>query len=413
MSKRLIHGESSPAANKRHAVTPQDEEDPLPSSSLAQQAPSLSIPNVPLDLIADFILPFVADRATWNSVYSASKDLCLAAKTMSPPWPNKSFNLQFNVRYLAFSPCGSQLAFCIFNSRRKRFVIHIWDRWGNETLLEGHTYVNCMEYSLDGQHLASGSAHGDGSIRIWHTESFHPTASTPYMERPTRTPKQADTIILDNRFSTTALSFSRTDSNILASGGLKGEIKVWNVTEQACIHYFNPGRDHIRSLFFAGGAESACIALTHAMSFIRLWRAEGSSDLSSETMREADQGGTGLNSAVFSPCGSFLAAVLTSRIGNEFASTLASYELETMTRTQSVVMPWCNATCVAVSPDSKQLVYGGENGRIRLLQTGDFSIQRDLDTTGEANAISSVAFDPTRRVLAFGYPDGRLEIRSL
>jgi hypothetical protein len=84
-----------------------------------------------------------------------------------------------------------------------------------------------------------------------------------------------------------------------------------------------------------------------------------------------------------------------------------------MTKTQSVVMPGFIATHAAVSPDSKQLVVVDRRGRIRLLQTNDFSIQIDMDATEEAKAVNSVAFDPTCRFLAVGYQDGRLELRSL
>jgi hypothetical protein len=91
------------------------------------------------------------------------------------------------------------------------------------------------------------------------------------------------------------------------------------------------------------------------------------------------------------------------------------YELDTMTKTQSVVVPGFIATCVAVSPDSKQLVYGGDNGRIRLLQTDDFSIQRALEVsaTRVLPAAKSVAFDPTCRFLAIGCQDGGIELRTL
>jgi WD40 repeat protein len=318
------------------------------------------------------------------------------------------------VRHARFSPSGSQLAFCINNKRTRRTAqndFHIWDRWGKETLLEGHTeHAHCLEYSLDGEHLASGG--GVGWIRIWHTESFHTITSKP-LKIPTQIPKQADAILVGTRGPSTVLSFSRTDSNLLASGGLHDEIKVWNIKERACIHSFTHGRVTISALFFAGGADIACLAAARSGSVIRLWRAEGSSDLSSEIMGEADQGGTGFDSATFSPSGSFLAAIFTSRIGNWFASKLELYELEAMTETQFVVMPGFNAACVAVSPDSKQLVYDGGNGRIRLLQADDFSIQRDLDVTGEAVAVSSVAFDPSCQCLALGYLDGRLELRSL
>jgi WD40 repeat protein len=270
-----------------------------------------------------------------------------------------------------------------------------------------------MEYSLDGQHLASGSE--DGSIRIWRIESCHATSSQTHRERPTRTPQHADRILLCRGSVVMALSFSRIDSNILASGEHNGEIKVWNVKEQACIHTFDSG-DSIRSLFLAGGDDIACLALTRAMSVIRLWKAaEGSSDFASDTIGEADlETRLSPHGAEFSPSGSFLATWSYSRTGNE--STVALYELDkTMTMTHSVVIPGCIAACVAVSPDSKELVIGDHKGRIRLFQTDDFSIQRDMDTTGAATAqaVRSAAFDPTCRFLAVGCQDGRVELRSL
>jgi WD40 repeat protein len=415
MSKRPIRGESPSTAHKRQAAAPQDEE-PLPtaSASLAQQASSLSMPKMPLDLIADLILPFVADRATWNNVCSASNDLRLAAKKMTPPWPNKAFNMLEHpdpVCHVSFSPSGSQLAFSTNNHNTGQFVVHVWDPWGKETLLGGHTGKTfCLEYSLDGEYLASGIV--DGSIHIWRAESCHATFSQHLVERGTRTPKQADAILVARRSVYIAtLSFSRTDSNLLASGGSQGEIKVWNVKEQACIHSFNPGRGPIRSLFFAGGADIACIAAAHTGSIIRLWRAEGSSDFASETMGEANLEGWSLRDAVFSPSGSFVATSFCSNTRHD--STLALYELETVTKTQTVAMPGFTACCVAVSPDDKQLVVVCSRGRIRLLQTNDLGIQRDMDTTGEAKTVCSVAFDPTCRVLAFGHHDGSLELRSL
>jgi WD40 repeat protein len=400
MSKRSISGESSTAAHKRQAANPQDEEDPLPSarssssSLLAHPASSLS-PH----LIADVILPFVADRATWNSVCSASNDLRLAAKKMTPPWLNKSFNVGSNVhaRHLAFAPSGSHLAFSTNNCHAGQFFVHVWDRWGRETLL-GSDNMSCLEHSLDGEHLAPGS--GNGSIRIWHAESFRATPSNPDSERPTRTPQQADKILLASR-STVSLSFSWTDSNVLASGGSNGEIKVWNIKEEACVHSFSPRRGPIRSLFFAGGADATCLAAARRRSVIRLWRAESSSDLASETMGEADPGELfSRDDAVFSPSGFFLANSFGSMTGN--GSTVALCELETMTKTQSIVMPGFVATCFALSADSKQLVIGDSKGRNRLLQTDDFSVQRDLEALA-MQPVWSVAFDPSCRFLAFGW----------
>jgi WD40 repeat protein len=207
----------------------------------------------------------------------------------------------------------------------------------------------------------------------------------------------------------------------LASGRSSdgGEIKVWNIEEQVCIYSFDTGGGFIYSLFFAGDAVIAIMNRfpLRAGSIIRLWREEGSSAFESETIGEVDlRGPDGCSSRiVFSFSGSSLATIFSSRAGNgSSASTLALLQLETMNKTQSVVLPGFISTCIAVSPDSKQLVCGDVNGRIRLFQTDDFSIQRNLDATRAAEAsVCSVAFDPTCRVLAFGRHDGRLELRTL
>jgi WD40 repeat protein len=362
-------------------------------------------------------------------VCSASNELRLARNKMTPPWPSKLFNVGSNahVHYVAFSPSGSQLAFSTDNIRTAQYAVNVWDRWGKDTSLGGHTgAINCLEYSLDGEYLATASK--DGSIRVWTRESFHNTTSQTHRERITRTPKQAEIILVDSRISNVmALSFSRTDSNLLASGGSNdsnllasggsnGEIKVWNVKEQACVHTFNTGRGFIRSLFFAEGAVSACLAATHDMSIIRLWRPEGSSEFASETIGNTDVSRC-IPRPVFSPSGSFLATSFSLMTGNGNESTIALYELDTMTTTQSVVMPDFAATCFALSPDSKQLIIGAYTGKIRLLQADDLGIQRDLDSRGEVTREQplalSVVFDPTCRVLAVGYRDGGLELRSL
>jgi WD40 repeat protein len=270
----------------------------------------------------------------------------------------------------------------------------------------------CLEYLLDGEHLASGSE--DGSIRLWHAEYFLALSSNSSRERSTSTSKQADTILLCGGVVTT-LSFSHTDSNLLASAGYDSHIKLWNVKEQACIHSFDPGLGSIRCLCFAGGADSACLALAGLESFIRLWKAEGSADFASEAIGVATSlRHDGFPLAAFSASGLFLTTCRYSFRENE--STLDLHELGTMTKTQSVVLSDFNAAaCFAVSPDSKHLVVGDTSGRIRLVRTDDFSSQRALDARGRSssNRVLSFTFDPTCRVLACGRDDGTLQLHTL
>jgi hypothetical protein len=160
MRLRSIHDESSSAAHKRHGTAPRDDESPLPSESSSAAASSSlahqvsSNPKMPLDLIACLILPFVTDRGTWNSVCLASKELWLAGKKMTPPWPNKAFYMMKHVGKLAFSPSGSHLAFAATTATENpAYVIHVWDRWGKEILLV--SAISRVEYSSDGEYLAS------------------------------------------------------------------------------------------------------------------------------------------------------------------------------------------------------------------------------------------------------------------
>jgi WD40 repeat protein len=98
----------------------------------------------------------------------------------------------------------------------------------------------------------------------------------------------------------------------------------------------------------------------------------------------------------------------------ENSETLALYDLETMTKTQSVVIPDVSSgmSCFALSPDSKQLVLGIPMRGIRLFRSDDFSIERDLVPRG-VSPIFYAAFDPTCRVLALGSRDGIVELRTL
>jgi WD40 repeat protein len=416
MSKRSIGSDSSTTAHKRHARATVDDEGPPPAS--LGHSPSSSVPNIEMSfdihLIAGLILPFIPDRVTWNNVCCARKELYRAGRNLTPPWPNARLRSTHRVGAVAFSPSGSHLAF-----GTEQGDVHVWDRWGKETLLRGNTgNISCLEYSSDGRYLASARSLG-GSIRLWHTESFHTTSTKTYSRTPTAMPlaQQAHSSIrLGNHSGVSVLAFSRTDSNLLASVGQRGDIKLWNVKEQACIHSYQGLRAHIRpTVHFPGGDRIVCNAVLPTGSMIRLWREEGSSEFTSETIAIPVGGGqrdqrdsTGTVCPAFSPCGSIL--TMTSR--EESRTRIDFYELETMIKSRSIVFPGFGYICSAFSPDSKLLVLGGVYGRSRLLQTDDFSIQRDLNTTSN-EPVWLVAFDPTCRVLAFGGRDGRLELRTL
>jgi WD40 repeat protein len=413
-------GESSSAAFKRQATSapaPLDNEDPLqPSSSSSQEHAVSSVPNMLPNLIAALILPFVQDRPTWNSLCCANKELREAGKRMRPPWPNtvRLNSRGFRVMFVAFCPCKSFLA-C---GSRDHTVIHVWDRHGKHTRLEGHTLgVTCLQYSLDGRYLASGSR--DQSIRLWRITSGSAAHSNSPDESRNRGASrgtlqaQSDIILLGHGAYISALAFSPTDSNLLASGCFAGEIKLWDVINQVCIHAFNPQLSTIDTIFFSPGDNIQCYVVTRLGTMIRIVRNSrmefAATILEEPSLRQ-------FPICAFSPCGTCFAAISDTGIVNK--KELALFDLRTMAKTQSVFLSDGTGSLagIAMSPDGKKLATTNTNGGTRLIQCHDLTIQTNVDTIEEqwqAQGRQPVAFDPTSRFIAVGRLDGRVELRTI
>jgi WD40 repeat protein len=430
ITRSASRGESSSGALKRQATSapaPLDEDPLVPSST--QEHDASSVPSMLPNLIAALILPFVQDRPTWNSVCCANKELREAGKRMRPPWPN---TVRLNSRGrcvsdVAFSPCKSFLV-CgsLSYSNYQQNVVHVWDRHGEHyTRLEGHTAgVTCLQYSFDGKYLASGSS--DRSIRLWRVTSesaAHSSSSDESRNHGTSRGTlhaQTDIILLGHRDRISAMDFSPTDSNILASGCWAGDIKLWDVINQVCIHAFDPQLSAIRAIFFSPGDNIQFYVVTSKGPMIRIVRNNRMEFAS--TILEPSLGNN--PRVAFSPCGTRFAAISDIGIGNK--QELALFDLRTMAKTQSVSV-FLDARYpgslggIAMSPDGKKLAITNTKGEIRLIECHDLTIQKHVDTIeqqrqqrrGEGRGLWPVTFDPTSRVFAVGCLDGRVELRTI
>jgi WD40 repeat protein len=410
----MIKPESSSATRKRQATSAPLDEDPLQPASSSQEHDASSVPSMLPNLVAALILPFVQDRSTWNSVCSANKELSEEGKRMRPPWPNTTLNVGGRaVLAVAFSPCKSFLA-C---GSSVQTVLHVWDRHGKQTRLEGHTGgVTCLQYSLDRKYLASGSR--DKSIRLWRTiasESVaHSSSSDGSTNRCTKrgTPEaQSDITLLGHAYEISALAFSPTDSNILASGCWTGDVKLWDVINQVCIHAFNPGSFAIKTLFFSPGDNIHCYVVTMGGPMIRIVR---NNTEFAATILEPSLGK--YPCAAFSPCGTCFAAI-SYRVSG-IKKELSLFDLRSMAKTQSVLLSdHCNFARIAMSPDGKRLATTDTYGGIGLFECHDRTIHKYVDTiehgSDKAVGLCPVAFDPTSRCFAVGCIDGRVKLRTL
>jgi WD40 repeat protein len=424
---------SAEAHRKRQARTSSAPLDEDPAASLEHASPFLFVPSMlPINLIAALILPYVQDRSTWNSFCCASKESRDAGKRMRPPWPTTTLNVGGGtstsstaaVRAVAFSPCKSFLA-C---SSEEHDLVHVWDRHGEQTRLEGHTGgVTCLEYSLDGNYLASGSL--DKSIRLWHTPmtsksesaAAHSSSSSDESRNNHRDASRgilqalvSDIILLGHGSVITSLAFSPTDSNLLASGCVAGEIKLWDVSKQVCIHASHPRQlSIIENIFFSPGDNMQCYVVTRRGPMIRIVRNKRTMEFVATILDETSLGK--FPNAAFSPCGTCFAAI--SDVGGESKRELALFDLRTMAKTQSVVLSdHTDVAGFAMSPDGKKLATVNRSGGTRLFECHDLTIQTYVDTIEEHMGIFwrwPVAFDSTSRLFAVGCFDGRVELRSI
>jgi WD40 repeat protein len=329
---------------------------------------------------------------------------------MRPPWPNTTLTVGGTAgSAVAFSPCKSFLACSSFEPN----VVRVWDRHGELAQLEGHTgEIACLQYSFDGKYLASGSR--DKSIWLRRIiASVSAADSSPADESINRGSSrgtlqaQSDIILLGHGGGITALAFSPTDSNLLASGCVVGEIKFWDVINQVCIHAFNPQLSRINNIFFSPGDNIQCYVATRRGPMIRIVRNKrmefATTMLEELSLRKCQR-------VAFSPCGTFFAAISErTRIGGR--QELALFDLRTMAKTQSVVVsggPGLRSGfhVIAMSPDSKQVAIVKGSGETRIFECHDLTIQKYVDNlqqrSDETVQIWSVAVDPTSQCFAVG-----------
>jgi WD40 repeat protein len=306
---------------------------------------------------------------------------------------------------MTFSPCGHYLAFARAHGAGVSSFVQILDRRdGQHTPLRGQIEaIFCLSFSNDGKYLASGG--NDRLIEIW------PTKNT---KEPTQ---QSPKTLRNHQHRVLSLAFA-SDSNILASGSY-GEIKLWNVEDEICLHTIAHQHGSPSSLVFSGDGESTinCLAATTDGSLIRVsWNSSNHSEFTSDIVVD---GATRYLNSVFSHCGSLLATM-------DLTNKLCVYNIKTkgMSTAQSVTLP---AYCVlntnagmTFSSDNKTLAVicdttssQDDDTVVRLLDVKDLSLQRKLKWKSRGYFPVSLAIDPSSRYLATAFSDGRVRLWSV
>ncbi|CAJ1957506.1 unnamed protein product [Cylindrotheca closterium] len=139
-------------------------------------------------------------------------------------------------------------------------TIRLWDLGTGkcQRIMRKHRgFVYSVTFSPDGQRLASGGS--DRMIRIWN-----PFAAASH--------QQDDTIMMrGHSLVVVSLSFSPTNSNLLASGSLDGTLRLWDVLNQSCLKCIQHGSEILTVCFAPSGIR---LAAGRSDETIVLWNVE-------------------------------------------------------------------------------------------------------------------------------------------
>jgi WD40 repeat protein len=174
------------------------------------------VPPLPTTIWVNDVMPFLPDRISLSRLQCASREIYSASKhlintgSITPPWPNASFQVGSHVQSVAFSPDGGLLA-----SGSEDGLVRILDRNdGRCVALKGHTAsIRSVKFSPKGNIIASGS--DDCSIRL------------------TRLADHSCRVLEGHDTEVKAIAFS-PDGAYLASGDCGGEIRLWGVNDDSC-----------------------------------------------------------------------------------------------------------------------------------------------------------------------------------
>ena len=242
-----------------------------------------------------------------------------------------------NVRFIAFSPDGSLLAWNRYKS------IQLWDARtgvvGHQSLTGHLERINAAAFSPDGLTLASGSL--DGTIRLWDT----------------RTGEQKH-ILFGHRSDVTSVAFS-PDGSTVVSGSRDSTIRFWDarsgnhkrsiagqIGDISCLAFSHDGRTLASG---SGDPEGMyndnTVWIRDAHTVEHLWTLEGHTG--------------GVSSIAFVPHGNLLAS-------GSYDDTIRIWNTRTGEHLQTLKGHSNDVTSVAFSADGNTLVSGSWDGTILL-----------------------------------------------
>jgi WD40 repeat protein len=276
---------------------------------------------------------------------------------------------------LTFSRDGKRLA-----GRGSDQTLRVWDV-DKEMQIASFALQNIriltFVFSADGNQLVGGALSLGGAVKVWDVASG------------------AEVVALRGHDGVVAEVAMSPDGLQLASSDHRGGVKLWNLHPAKALTLL-PYGDRVAGLAFS--PDSRRLATISAFGNLRLWSSLRTGPVSVDLA--AGQGvnpvphdvAFGLDGRVIATAGPSGVKVRDARLGE--ARLLFSDKAA--------------ATSVAYSPDGKFLAWAGQDGRVRLCETGEGQLPREFGK--EAKGALRVAFSPNGRLLACGCANGKVHV---
>jgi hypothetical protein len=308
--------------------------------------------DIPANVIASNVFPYLENRTDWNNFSLVNKDINKAVtshKCLEPPWPEGKLK--------------------------------------DESIVEGISCLRSPTFAPDGKYIANGDE--DGNIYIW--------SRTKGLVANWHGHDDDD----DDEVVVNAISFS-PDGNLLVTVGFFLNIKIWDLAnDNRCLREWT--EDHVSSVAFS--PDGKCIA-TAGGEVQPVYLRNVSDGTTSRLIRPAHEF---VHSVVFSPDGRTLAlgGTAVDRSGSVELWKLdgtedSRYSLEGHSR-----LVWD----LAYSPDGAFLASASNDKTIRLWDVANQRCVRTL--LGHTSYVYSISFTSNGNFLASGGHDRTIRLWSV